>query len=693
MSERILNGLRYFLLFNLFIASFLVCAFNEQSPFELIKLMNLCFGALAGMAVWTGVSFFRKEEIVFKWNYVLWMHLAILGATVLSYFYSNSPYPSFWGNYNIPTDSVLSFIIYFLYAFILTQVFTDAKKIKQLTYTLMGSALALSIYGIVQHFGYDPVDWWGYSQMHLNAYATIGQAVGFASIVGCLLPLMAVIFLVQQKTSRFMIAAFILFVMTLGMMYSGSRTPVTLALAAVIGLAVIYFFKSGDENRVKKIVTLLLALGLSQIIYYSESNSALAQKMQSDSLATGVGERMQVWQGAYNIWKKYPVLGSGPETFALELKLVNTPDFNTNQNWGLYWHKAHNHVIHYLATVGAVGLLAHLILAFWVLFQLLTIVFRTRNMKEADWFRFAYLIGYAFIFLANLTAFNFIITQFLMMTFPIIDRLYVGKKMEWRVYCPKWLNAINMVLIFILIGSFGNELFKFWNADRHFTLSRRSLEVNNNMKDALDEIDLAIAVKPNDCRFYLRKASLLNNVFKYQMNIKVEFNHEEALRMIDQLTQEAIDCEPGSPETRLYRGKLFFELYEVHLEPTIDRAEKSFKEGELYSPVNPTYPFQLGALYMRAGRTGDGLEEMYKALHLKEDYLPAYSQLLDYYYQSNNTAEIKRLVKELSKAQLHSAEFLGDLNNIIQLAHNHGDEETVKILAPMFQKYQQIFAQ
>ncbi len=690
MSERVLNGLRYFLLFNLFIASFLFCAYNEQSPFELIKLINLCFGALIGILIWTSVSF-QKEEIIFKWNFVLWMHLAILGATVLSFFYSNSPFNSFWGNYNIPTDSVLSFIIYFLYAFILTQVFTDAKKIQQLTYTLVASALALSVYGIVQHFGYDPVDWWGYSQMHLNAYATIGQAVGFATIVGCLLPLMTVIFLVQQKTSRLMVCAATLFLMVLGMMYSGSRTPVTLALAAILGLTVIYFFKSDDKKRVKKMAIVVLALALTQTIYYSESNTALGKKMQSDSLSTGVSERMQVWKGAYDIWRKYPVLGSGPETFAIELKLVNTKDFNTNQNWGLYWHKAHNHIIHYLATVGLVGLLVHLILAFWVLFQLLMIL-KNKDLKETDWFRFAYLVGYAFIFLANLTAFNFIMTQFLMMTFPVVDRLYVGQKSEWRMLCPKWLSVINLVLIFVLVGLFSHEIFKFWNADRHFTISRRSLEVNNNMKEALDEIDIAISIKPNDCRFYLRKASLLNNVFKYQMNIKAEFNHQEALRMIDELTRTAINCEPASPETLLYRGKLFAELYDVRLETSIDRAAQSYIEGAKFAPVNPTYPYQLGALYMRAGRIGDGLAEMYNALHLKADYMPAYSQLLDYYYQTNNTPEIKRLVKEISNTSLHSGEFLADLNNIIQLAQNHNDTESVQKLVPVFQKFQQMFA-
>lgn len=689
MSERLITGLRYFLLFNLFIASFLVCAYNEQSPFELIKLLNLCFGALVGVALWTAASF-HKEVVVFKWNTVLWMHLAILGATLLSFFYSNSPFSSFWGNYNIPTDSVLSFIIYFLYAFILTQVFTDAQKIKQLTYTLLASIFALSVYGIVQHFGYDPVDWWGYSQMHLNAYGTIGQSVGFATIIGCLLPLMTTHLLLQQKTGRFIITAVILSVMTLGMMYSGSRTPVTLALLAILGLTIIYFFKSGDGARLKKLVTVVLALGLTQIIYYSESNSALAQKLQSDALNTGVSERMQVWQGAYEIWKKYPVLGSGPETFALELKLVNTKDFNTNQNWGLYWHKAHNHIIHYLATVGVVGLLVHLILAFWVFAQLI-IILKTKNLKESDWFRFSYLIGYAFIFLANLTAFNFIFTQFLMMIFPVIDRLYVGKKSEWQMACPKGLNIVNMVLIFVLVTSFGNELFKFWNADRHFTLSRRSLEMFNNMKEALDEIDMAIAIKPNDCRFYLRKASLLNNIFKYQMNVQAEFNHDEALRMIDDLTREAITCEPGSPESWLYRGKLFSELYEVRLETTIDRAEQSFKEGAKLAPVNPTYPYQLGALYMRSGRVGDGLAEMYKALRLKEDYLPAYSQLFDYYYQTNNVTEVKRLMKELSGVRLNSAEFLGDFNNIIQIAHNHNDNESVQLLAPVFQKYQLMY--
>ncbi len=689
MFSRIENFMRNLVLLNILSVSFLICAYNEQSPFELIKLMSLAFFAILVLTIWAGVNF-AGHEIKFKWNTALWFQLGVLITTLISYYFSNNQFTSFWGNYNIPTDSLLSYLIYFIYAFLLVQLFHQEKDLLKLRYVLIAVGFFLSVYGIIQHFGYDPVDWWGYSQMRLNAYGTLGQAVAYATIIGCLLPLTTITYLQQSKSILKAVNLFALFIMVLGMMYSGSRTPVALSLLAVLTLLICYILKSKSKTKFKNFFTIFFVIGLTQIIYYSESNSALAQKLQSDSLSTGVSERMQVWQGAYDIWKKYPIVGSGPETFALELKLVNTKDFNTNQNWGLYWHKAHNHIMHYLATVGLLGLVAHLAYAFWVLYLLLMFLKKT-GLSDRDWVSFSFLAGYAFIFLTSLTAFNFIVTQFLLMSFPVICLLSSDKTKDYKLKSPRFLNRLNMVLIFTLLGFLSYELFNFWNADRHFTISRRNLEQKNDMRAALDSIDQAILTKSNDCRFTLRKASLMTTIFKYQTRTRVNYNYTEAVKLIDDLTQSSIDCEPNNPETWLYRGKLMAELHESQILTTIDLAEKSFKTGMLYAPINPTYSFQLGMLYLKAGRVGDHLSEMYKVLNLKSDYLSAYVQLLDYYYKSKNTNEVKRLVAEVAKTKLVSIEFLGELNNIIQIANNNSDATSVQILVPVYQKYSALF--
>ena len=113
----------------------------------------------------------------------------------------------------------------------------------------------------------------------------------------------------------------------------------------------------------------VLAIISTQIIYYAEGETALTNKFQPQIVNNGLTERIQVWTDSIKIWKKYPILGAGPENFASELKLVNEKDFNTNQNWSLFWHKAHNQLVHFLATVGLVGLLSHLFLAFFVFYS------------------------------------------------------------------------------------------------------------------------------------------------------------------------------------------------------------------------------------------------------------------------------------------------------------------------------------
>lgn len=689
MNTRVSNFIKYLLLLNMLTVAFLFTEINEQSPFELIKMTSLFVAAFTGFCIWVLTRFVR-EDVEVRWNTALLLQVGILLATVVSFFFSNNKFYSFWGNYNIPTDCLVSFIICLTYSFLLTQFFEHKDDAKKINYVLMLSALGLSLYGIIQHFGYDPISWWGYPQMHLNAYATIGQAVGYATIIGCLMPLMIVSLLHRRHLSHFIIGSVLLFIILMGILYSGSRTPTILGYSSALFVMALFLLKNRTSAVLRRISLIVVLMVISLTAYYLDENNALEQKLQTESLSTGVSERMQVWQGAIEIWKKYPVLGSGPETFAVELKKVNTADFNTNQNWGLYWHKAHNHIIHYLATVGIVGLLAHLALALYVLWRAFYL-FRKPEWTEFDWYSMAYLCGYGFINLANLTAFNFVVTQFYVFLFPVVDALFASKNHLWTLRSPRWLNLVNMVMIFALAGALALEYFNFYRADVYFTSSRKQLEAYRNINAAISDIDRAIAAKPNDCRFYLRKASLLAAVFKYQATAGQNFNKAEAYKMVADSTGRALGCEPDNPEAWLYQGKLFMELYDVRIAESLEPAKMSFIQGARFSPINPHYPYHYGMALLKEGNGADFLKQMYATLHLKADYLPAYTQLLNYFYQTQNITEVRRLVNELTKTKLYSPEFLNELGVIINLANSYKDTDSLTPLIQMLERYKKLY--
>lgn len=680
---------KYILLLTLLITPFLICGYNEQSPFEMIKMITVCIATLlAGVMFF--VSHIKDEELSFRWNKGLTFLTPLLLVTTLSFIYSNNRFNSFWGNVNIPSDSLLTTMMYFLFCFLVIQVAKDESDLKKFNFVLILASFALAGYGIVQHFGGDPIDWWGYRQMHLNAYGTIGQAVGYASILGTLLPLSVAGYLAAKDKIAKIALLISSFVVVLGLMYSGSRTPTVVSLAFSLFSLLIYVLKFRKKENFKKAALLLGAIILSQAIYYGENyNNALTQKFKPQVVATGFRERLQVWNDAIKIWEKYPYLGTGPEHFALELKLVNTRDFNTNQNWGLYWHKAHNHILHFLATVGIIGLLSHLIFAGFVGFSALKLIFK-KDTEEADFRKLGYLFGYSFLFFANITAFNFVLTQLYSFLLPILYVISTGKFKDIHPRVPRILNIINIVLISVMFGLFAHELYQYWNADRYFSLSRRALESEKNMPKAIEYIDRAIAVKQNDCRFYLRKSSLITSVIKFQGRANPGLNFEPALAELDSYTMSGVDCDPKNPESWFYRARLFSELYESRIEKTPDRAEKGYLEGAKYSPANPVFPYNLGLVYWVAGRWNAFINRMNDAIYLKPDYFLPYQQLYDFYYREKNQAEVDKLTERIVNTPFISPDSLRDLLNLIQYVKEKGDMKTVNALVPFYNKFAEL---
>ena len=345
MTKKLQSALRVIIMLALLVVPFLTFEENEQSPFELPKLIFLTYVTIFVFICYI-VMALKDQEWKFRWSHGLNNLTLILVATVLSYQVSNNSFNSLWGNNNVPTDSVWIVIVFLGFSFLVFQLFDTKERILKLETSVLFSIFALAAYGIVQHFGMDPIDWWGYPEMKTAAYGTIGQSVGYSTIVGSFIPLAGFIFLKQKEKLKIVLSLVVLVTLLLGQMYSGSRTPVALAVLITSAMAVALFFK--DRTIKKNLIIYFITLVLVQVVYFAEGGTAIEKKMQAVSLNSGIKERVQVWTDGFKVWQKYPILGAGPETFALELKLTNSKDFNTNSKWALYWHKAHNFIFHYL---------------------------------------------------------------------------------------------------------------------------------------------------------------------------------------------------------------------------------------------------------------------------------------------------------------------------------------------------------
>ena len=75
------------------------------------------------------------------------------------------------------------------------------------------------------------------------------------------------------------------------------------------------------------------------------------------------GGRRQIWQAGFDAFGQHPLLGSGPDTFALAFATHAGPRICGPVEWNHTPVRAHNEVIHVLATQGFVGGAAILVLA------------------------------------------------------------------------------------------------------------------------------------------------------------------------------------------------------------------------------------------------------------------------------------------------------------------------------------------
>ncbi|KXK07840.1 MAG: O-Antigen ligase [Microgenomates bacterium OLB22] len=69
--------------------------------------------------------------------------------------------------------------------------------------------------------------------------------------------------------------------------------------------------------------------------------------------------RQIVWKGAWNLFLRYPILGSGLDTFGYGYFFTRPIEHNATSEWDYLYNRAHNEYLNLLATTGVVGVTAY----------------------------------------------------------------------------------------------------------------------------------------------------------------------------------------------------------------------------------------------------------------------------------------------------------------------------------------------
>lgn len=680
------------LFYALFFLTPLYFRFTTEELFEFNKMI-LVYAFTIGIATVWGLRMIVEKKIIFSRSKLDVPILLFVIVQLLASVISIHPRTSFLGYYSRFHGGFLSTLSYvtLYYAFISN---FEKKQVKQLFIAFFTSLSLVSIWGIFEHFGHSlscvpligsfSVDCW-VQDVQNRVFASFGQPNWMAAFIIGLIPFLLAETLAKgrhtiEKTLYFSTLVLGLF----ALYYTKSRSGF---LGLVGGLSVFYGLlvtlpvwtkKAGNQLRQQTqpvVLGLVLIIGVSLatgtpytpsvsevLTSRSESIQPTAAPSPSDEVAvnrleiggTDSGEiRKIVWEGALDVWKRYPLLGSGVETFAYSYYKDRPAEHNLVSEWDFLYNKAHNELLNFLATTGIVGLGTYLsmwAMAGWLVFWAL---FKQKDLSHHDALILAgslsglvgimisNFFGFSTVAIALLTFMYFaVISLFTQTTTPVVAAVHSKKQKKKQhsneLQAWQYISITLLVLVSVFMLA---KLYTYWSADVAYASAKNYVR-SGNYEQGIVAFQTAIEKSPKEALFY--------DTFSIELaKIAINLAQQEEATAASQVAQSAIYMSDtalllNDAHLNFYktRARLFITLSQLQPE-FLEVAKETLVAALERAPNDPKLFYNLGVVESSLGNVVEGTTLLETAVTLKPNYAVARLQLGREYVEQQKYQEAK----------------------------------------------------
>lgn len=405
--------------------------------------------------------------------------------------------------------------------------------------------------------------------------------------------------------------------------------------------------------------------------------------------------RLYVWKGAIDIWKNYPIFGSGLETYAFAYYKYRPVGHNMTSEWNFLYNKAHNEFLNYLATTGTVGIVSYLLMIGYFLYlSLKYLMTKLKNPSKEDLLIYSLLIGYLGILITNFFGFSVVYINILFYLFPAFFFILAGKlnfeksylfsfnKDKKEVYTLS--NPKKAILIIVLLITFYSlfVLGRFWQADRYYYLGY-NLDRSQDYQGAYQYLLLATNTRPNEPVFKDELAlnnAIIGSAIIYQTNSKPDEQSQKVAKdMIDnsiKLSDSLIKDYPNNIVFWKTRVRIFYTLSQIDPQYAL-KAQEAVKKAQILAPTDTDISYNLGVLTGQIGDVKKGVEILENTAKLKPNYTNAYYALGIFYHELAVDQNDKVVNRDYAKKAIDKMQFLID---------NFGENEQAKAAIDTWQK-------
>lgn len=651
--------------------------------------------------------------------------IIFLVSLVISTIVSLDPYVSIWGYYSRFNGGLLSIFSYVLLYYAFVSNFSLSKKledfrsqiqaltmVKRILGISLVSGAIVALWGLPSHFGYDPTCflfrrtldvscWTADFQPKVRIFSTLGQPAWLGAYLAILAPLCLGYFL-NSKRKLFAIGfALLAIIFYVDILFTKSRAALIAFWISTAFFIFVYYWLE-IRKKVKKIslqsvlrytkpfAIFLLAFLIATAIVMSPfelkinngkiqiGNQTPSQSQAAEvSFASGGGGtesgtiRLLVWSGALNIWKNYPIFGTGVETFAFGYYKYRPVAHNLTSEWNYLYNKAHNEYLNYLATVGIVGLGSYLAIIILFLYK----IFRFLKERKFNPIVSGLLAGYLSILVTNFFGFSTVMISlyfFLIPAFAFVLCGTVKQKNVWMYNFDKSQNAnisilqkIDIVVVSIVTVYLIAALANFWAADQSFALGSnlsRSGEYEQaylNLKTATQRVNFEPTFKDE----------LASNDSILAVSLLSSFPEDDkkasqAAELAQSLAREAIVT--TTELTADHPNNVVFWKTKVRVFYTLSQADPKYlsfaleaiKKAKELAPTDANISYNLGLLYGQSQDTKKAIEVLNETIKLKPNYVNAY-YALGLFYRQLATNEKDRIINaEYEQKAIDQMEFI-----------------------------------
>lgn len=596
----------------------------------------------------------------------------------------------YYGRFNGGLFSTLSYIILF-YAFISNKI-----NIEKTLKAIISSSLLVIFWAIPGHFGYDLTcllfagqfnnSCWDNTILafrpELRAFSTLGQPNWLGAYLAVAF-FVGIYFLIKNKDDiKYLILNTLYLFLNFSMiLFTRSRSAIfavfaglvlftgyyllfiktnfkkVLFILLIVTVIPILFFKTG-EDKIDKFLTLST---YKNIFVKKQAPSAAATKPLQPVITSNVTEsfdiRKIVWQGAWELALKYPLFGTGVETFAYSYNFVRPAAHNLTSEWDYVYNKAHNEYFNFLATTGFIGLGAYLLMTVFV------IGYGIKNYKKS--LITLLIISYVTILITNFFGFSTTTIQlffFLIPAFIILesDATEEAKKDSGQAKIPNSLyNKINpyqWLIIFVLSAAaiyFLISIVVYYLADVDYSYGLKYSKTNDQQK-AAEYFEKALKLREEPVYMDKFSSSLAYLSALANMQKQTDLSKQIA-NMSDSYNRKTIYDYPKNVFYLKTRAKNMYYFYLItNNENELLQAVEALKTARNLYPTDPKIPYTLALYYSTIYDSATNnlrkeewkklsLEEIDNTIKLKSNYREAYlfkGQLLKKYGAINEAKKV-----------------------------------------------------